>query len=149
MVKYIICIAALCCFSTSCSLLQPEASTCDEVIGAVYSSAEQYYFQYGDDIPFLTEYKESLVQLANAFGGYKSNVPMSLRKERTSIVDWVYNYEAMGDSYTGYYIIYSVNIDGRNIYVLLDLVEFDESGRYEASVVAIEKSISVINSYLE
>ena len=75
------------------------------------------------------------------------NVSQSEKIDRVEMLEWCLNEAVQGNSYTGYYITYSVKLGDDNWYALVDLTEFD-SGRYEWRVLDADRSLSAIQSLL-
>ena len=63
------------------------------------------------------------------------------------MLDWCFNEQMQGDSYTGYFITYKVTMGEKTCYTLLDLTEFD-SGGCEWKVIDSDRSLSTIQSEL-
>lgn len=63
------------------------------------------------------------------------------------VLDWVYNEDQLGDNYTGYIVTYEVG-NGKQ-YILADVIEFDNTSRWEVEVVHYGRYLSEIRQYIE
>lgn len=78
---------------------------------------------------------------------YNPNLSDKEKLENIHVINWEYNRSTQGDSYEGYFITYSVDIDDDVLYSLVDLVEF-ENGRYEWTILEKSRSLSAIQNLL-
>lgn len=61
------------------------------------------------------------------------------------VIDWIFNADLIGDTYTGYLVTYEI---GTGYYALVNLIEFDNTSRYEIELVYRGRSLSDLNSNL-
>ena len=61
------------------------------------------------------------------------------------VIDWIFDADLMGDTYTGYLVTYEI---GTGYYALVNLIEFDNTSRYEIELVYRGRSLSDLNSNL-
>lgn len=61
------------------------------------------------------------------------------------VIDWNFDAELIGDTYTGYLVTYEI---GTGYYALVNLIEFDNTSRYEIELVYRGRSLSDLNSNL-
>jgi len=61
------------------------------------------------------------------------------------VIDWIFDAELIGDTYTGYLVTYEI---GTGYYALVNLIEFDNTSRYEIELVYRGRSLSDLNSNL-
>lgn len=78
---------------------------------------------------------------------YNPSLSDKEKLENIHVINWEYNRSTQGDSYEGYFITYSVDIDDDVLYSLVDLVEF-ENGRYEWTILEKSRSLSAIQNLL-
>lgn len=149
--KYLLGILAISFLCTSCNnLLEPQYATSNDVLSWVYAAAEEEYMStmlHSDD-PFEQRMIEGMQELMQSIG-YECKVPEEDRIAKTSMMEWILNSDVQGDTYTGYFITYQVELKEEIVYALIDLVEFDNTGKYEIKLVGVERTISDINDYFE
>lgn len=126
---------------TSCSgLLAPEHAEDAKILRYVYDKTEK-------EVKSDLEY--GLEGLAILCGAQRTKLSDEDIQERVTVQDWFLNEDCLGDTYTGYFIIYNVQIDeDRNYYTLISLTEFD-NGHYEWSFETVERTLSNVLSYLD
>ena len=89
----------------------------------------------GSELIESSEVKRDVLKLCGAGSGYST--------DDVKVLDWDYNSDMVGDSYTGYIVTYEI---GTGYYALVSLVEFDETSRYEIKLVYRGRSLSDLNS---
>lgn len=87
------------------------------------------------------------IGLSFLFGQFGPELSDEEILENIHVINWEHNQNTQGDSYEGYFVTYSVNIDDDVLYSLVDLVEF-ENGRYEWTVLETSRSLSAIQNLL-
>ena len=60
-----------------------------------------------------------------------------------SILNWLYDEDALADAYTGYLVEYEI---GHGYYVLLSLTEYKESDRYRMRIIYQGKSLTALHN---
>lgn len=93
----------------------------------------------GSDLLESSQVKRDVLKLcgAGSDSGYST--------DDVKLLDWDYNSDMIGDSYTGYIVTYEI---GTGYYALVSLVEFDETSRYEIKLVYRGRSLSDLNEYI-
>ncbi|MDE7149306.1 MAG: hypothetical protein K2O01_02695 [Bacteroidales bacterium] len=84
--------------------------------------------------------------LGNLFDEFDAYIEKRAQEE-VSVINWDYDEDALGDTYTGYLVEYEVG-DGV-AYVLLRLIEYDEKNRYEGQVIYSGSSLIEMREYYE
>ena len=67
-------------------------------------------------------------------------------QDEIAVLNWIFDRDAQGDKYTGYLIEYEI---GEGYYVLLSLIEYDESNRYKAEILYKGHSLQELRSLYE
>ena len=63
------------------------------------------------------------------------------------VIDWSYNEDQLGDSYTGYIVTYKVG--NKKYYILANVVEFEKDSSWEVEVVYHGTSLLELQQYLK
>lgn len=109
------------CMFTSCGSFEPKHAKSTVVLNKIYDYAKCYYV----------------------------NIEDYQKKDKVEMLDWLYNEDGFGDTYTGYFVKYRVDTGCGIKYVLVSLVEFDNSDKYELTVIASEDNLTSLMLYLE
>ncbi len=129
----------LLCLPSCTALLAPEHAEDDDILCYVYDKV--HYAEIVSDPLYVF----------NTFAGAKySTADTDEEKvERTEMLEWHLNESMLGNSYTGYYIVYTARMceTEKTFYALLDLTEF-VSGKCEYKLLSTNSSLSEINSLL-
>jgi len=91
----------------------------------------------GTDLIESQQVKRDVLKMCGAGSDYSTS--------DVKVLDWDYNSDMAGYSYTGYIVTYEI---GTGYYALVSLVEFDESSRYEIELVYRGRSLSDLNDYV-
>ena len=98
-----------------------------------------------------TDIEEGLDALCLFTGGSLPELTVAEKIQNTKMLEWSLNEQMLGDTYTGYFITYEVQVQKRNgsvtYYALVDFTEFD-SGKWQFKVLDVDESLSEIQSLL-
>lgn len=70
----------------------------------------------------------------------------NIADRQVSVLNWAYEVASQADSYTGYLVTYEV---GSGYFVLILLVEFDDSNRYNMEIIYKGSSMVDLNEHIE
>lgn len=131
-------------FSSCSGLLAPQYAENEDVLVFVYdyTSKMAYRISCVED-----GYDGQALRTLEFLSSMGEETPRSEKIRSVEMLDWSLNEQTQGESYTGYFVTYSVRLDKRIWYALVALTEFD-SGRYEWEVIDIDRSLSEIKSML-
>ena len=116
-----------------------------------YYEDEDYALAWGSD-----EYKRA-GSICSSDPGKAKRLLTGLRKEyfhrweeiaaeQFSVLNWALDESTQGDKYTGYLIEYEI---GEGYYVLVSLIEYDNSDRYTAKILYKGNSLQEMQGYYE
>lgn len=124
-------------FSSCSGLFAPQFAENDDILVSVYDYTSQNASGLSDG--------EKMAYAILGLYEY-DNTSRDEKITRVEMLDWGLNEQMQGNSYTGYFVTYRVNLSD-TWYALVDLTEFD-SGRYEWKVIDVDTSLSEIQSML-
>lgn len=81
--------------------------------------------------------KQDVLKLCGAGNNYFAN--------DVKVLDWSINENLIGDAYIGYIVTYEI---GTGYYALVNLIEFDDSSRYEQELIYRGRSLSDLNDHI-
>ena len=82
------------------------------------------------------EVKQDVLKLCGASNYFPNDV---------KVLDWSVNENLIGDAYLGYIVTYE---KGTGYYALVNLIEFDNSSRYELELIYRGRSLSDLNDHI-
>ena len=128
------------------------------------ASNENYYGLYDNVLDGLkeigwsqTEFEHDIVSKSDYYVNNTNTIMQSFESEyaawlndRVEVVECLPNEKSSGATYTGYLVIYKVKTqEYGDMYVLIDMLEYDDESSREASVIALDLSLININRYIE
>lgn len=138
-ILWLLCMVGL----TSCNaLLAPEHAKDNNVRCRIYDEVSKQS---------KSDFEEGLDLFCLVAGGSLPELTVAEKIQNTKMLEWSLNEQMLGDTYTGYFITYEVQVQKRNgsvtYYALVDFTEFD-SGKWQFKVLDVDESLSEIQSWL-
>ena len=123
------------CLTSCSSLLSPQFAESQEVL--------EYVFDH-TYVEMLEDWFGTALFHGDPNPAYNENS----KSANVTMLDWRINVDIDGDDFIGYYIIYEVQYQYNTYYTLVDLVEWFDGSHYQKKIIAVERTISDIYSYL-